>query len=146
MPTYTLKDQTPSTTIAFDSFSEINERYDAKYFKALAIPDNGPTVIIILQAWVHRIKMTFQLVDDDTYPSSGDSAADKWANLVSLLKSGGDSAGFFTLTFDSEDSTEATPQLESYNGSVKNLEKLSIAGTHTVKIDGSFEFYEGIVS
>lgn len=83
---------------------------------------------------------------DSTWPTSGDSCSDKWANLVNLLKTGGDSAGFFTLTFDREDSRPGAAQLESYSGSVKNLEKRVVTGEHTVKIDGSFEFYEGVLS
>jgi len=145
MPTLTLKDHTPTTTITFASFEEITDRIDDKNFVIAGMPENEPSLIVPLLSWIQMLKIKFQLKNDATFPTSGESAADKYANLKTLIRTGGDSKGLLTLTFDSEDSTEGTPQLESYNGSVKNLQKRSIAGEHVTKIDGSFEFYEGEV-
>lgn len=139
----TLKDQTPTTTITFASFKEITDRYDDKYFTVIALPDNETPIIVTLLGWEHMVKIKFQLVNDEAFPGSGKSAADKWADLVTLVKSGGDSEGLLTLTFDSEDSTPSSPQTESYTGAVKNLSKRTEAGEHVTKIDGQFEFYEG---
>lgn len=142
MTTCTLKD-TATTTITFNSFTEITDRLDSKVFIVVALPDNEPPVLIQLLSWVRMFKVTFQLLTDETWPSSGESCSDKYANLVNLLKTGGDSEGLLELKFDREDSTPTTPVLESYNGCVKNLQKRVVTGEHTVKIDGDFEFYEG---
>ncbi len=143
MTTLTLKDSTPTTTITFDSFTVIDDRYDDKSFVVIGIPDNDPAIIVTLLSWVHMIKIKFQLKNDAGWPGSGESAADKWANLVTMLRSGGDNDGQYTITFDREDSTVATPVTESYEGSVRNVAKRVVAGEHVVKIDGNFEFYEG---
>ncbi len=146
MVTATLKDSTPTTTITFYGFKVVARRLEAVNFTPVSYPDDEGTEVIHLLQWVRVFTVTWQLINDATWPSSGDSAADKRADLESFIKSGGDSEGIFTLTFDSEDSTPASPQVESYNGRVKLLTIRSIAGDNTVVIEGELEFWEDNVS
>lgn len=138
MVTNKIEDDGPTTTINFQTFEEITESIVAENFNPLAYPE-GREVVHLLQ-WFHTFTIYFRLRDDATFPSSGDSAADKWAILKELFIGGGDNAGLFTLTFDSEDSTVATPQTESYEGRIRNCRKTTEAGIKQ-KIDGNFEFW-----
>ena len=142
MPTNTLSD-TGTTTITFDSFTEITDRLDAKSFIVIGLPDDETTIIVQLLSWVRLFIVKFQLINDSDFPGVGDSAADKYADLVDLIKTGGDSEGLLTLKFDREDSTPGDPVISTFYGCVKNVKKRFVAGANTVKIDGSFEFYEG---
>lgn len=138
MVTNLIQDDGPTTTINFQTFEEITEAIVADNFNPIAYPE-GREVVHLLQ-WFNILTIFFRLADDASFPSSGDSAADKWADLKDLVLGGGDNDGLFTLIFDSEDSTVATPQTESYQGRIKNLQKTSIAGEKK-KILGNFEFW-----
>jgi len=141
MTTLTLSDGT--TTITFDTFKVIDWRMDAKYFTAQALPDNQPSLVIHIGAWLEMLKIDYQLLHDDSYPSSGDSCTDKWLAFRALLLSGGVNEWEFDLTFDHEDSTPSESSTITLTGKVKNMKKRFVAGEHTVKIDGDFEFYVG---
>ena len=141
MATATLTDGT--TTITFKKFGDRSERLEATNFNPFAYPDNEGQEVIHEGQWFSVYKLPFVLQNDASWPSSGDSAADKYAALKSLLKSGGVNEGQFTITFDSEDSTPSTPQTESYTGKIKLLTKFSPAGI-TVEIKGELEFWESI--
>lgn len=143
MTTLTLKDSGPTTTITFDSFKVIDWRMDAKYFHAQAIPKNQGTVIVHEEAWLEMLKIDYHLLDDSSYPSSGDSCSDKWLALRDLLKTGGDNDSLFDLTFDLEDSTPDTASTITVTGKVKSMKKRTVAGKNTNHIEGDFEFYIG---
>jgi hypothetical protein len=141
--TCTLKDSTPTTTITFETFEEIERKIIAEGFFKTALPENGGTLIVFLGQYSRMFTIQFVLKDDDTWPSSGDSAADKRADLENLILTGGDNLWQFRLTFDSEDSTSGSPQTEYYDGYVKNLNIRSVSGEHVKTIEGDFEFWEG---
>ena len=139
--TATLSDGT--TTITFKKFGDYTERLDAVNFNPFAYPDNEGQEVIHEGQWFSVWKMPFVLQNDPDWPGSDDSAADKYAALKSLLKSGGVNKGQFTITYDSEDSTPSAPQTESYTGKVKLLTKFSPAGK-TNQVKGELEFWESI--
>jgi hypothetical protein len=139
--TSTITDGT--TTITFKKFGDYNERIEAVNFNPFAYPDNEGQEVIHEGQWFNVWQMPWVLQNDANFPSSGDSAADKYAALKSLIKSGGVNGGQFTITYDSEDSTPTTPQTESYTGKVKLLTKFSPAGK-TNEIKGDLEFWESI--
>ena len=144
MVTATLKDETPTTTITFDGFHAHNRTLDAKNFSVLPMPEGDPQLVIHILQYMDFIHIDWELKNDSTGPSSGDSAADKVAELIDFILSGGDSEGFFTLTFDSEDSTPAAPQTETYTGRIRKLFVPSSAGVNVAFIKGNFTFYLSI--
>jgi hypothetical protein len=142
MVTATLTDDGPTTTITFDGFTVISLRVGAKGFNPIALPYPDGRLVVFVGQWERVWKIKFYLKNDAGWPGSGDSAADKRKELVTFLMTGGDSEWFYTLTFDSEDSTPGTPVTEIYTGFVKNLMIRSVAGDNVVKIEGDFEFWE----
>lgn len=141
MVTAKLEDDGPTTTINFDGFKAHNRTLDAKNFIAMPMPDGDPQLVIHLLQYMDFIHIDWEMKNDSTWPSSGDSAADKVADLVDFILSGGDSEGLFTLTFDSEDSTPSSSQTESYTGRIKKYFCPSTAGVNVVIIKGNFQFY-----
>lgn len=141
MVTATLSDDGPTTTITFDGFTAVPWRLDAKGFTPIALPDNEGQLVIFVGQWLEFWKIKFYFANDASWPASGESAADKRKALRTFLKSGGDSEWFFTLTFDSEDSTPSTPVTEVYTGFVKNVSFTGIAGDETAVLKGQFEFW-----
>lgn len=140
--TATLSDDGPTTTITFDAFTRIPLELNAKNFHPIAFPENEGREVIFVGQWERVWKIDWELKDDATWPSSGDSAADKRKALVDLLLTGGDDEWLFTLTFNSEDSREGSPVTEVYTGKVKRLSVPSKAGDNVAVIKGNFEFWE----
>lgn len=145
MVTCTLKDNSPTTTITFKTFKDITRKIVSEAFTPFAYPDNEGTEIIFEGMWFRIFTILFVLADDPDFPSSGDSAADKRADLENLILGGGDNEWKFRLTFDSEDSTVGVPQTEYYDGYVKNLTITSVSGEDIKTIEGEFEFWESTI-
>lgn len=139
--TATLSDDGPTTTITFDGFELTPFQLNAKTFVPIAYPENEGQDVIFVGQWEEFWIISFYFANDASWPGSGDSAADKRKALVSFLKSGGDAEWLFTLTFNSEDSTEATPVTEVHTGKVKNLRFGGKAGDETAVLRGEFEFW-----
>ena len=142
MVTATLSDDGPTTTITFDGFTAISLRVSAKGFTPIALPDNEGRLVVFVGQWERVWKIRWYFKHDAGWPGVGDSASDKRKEFITFLLGGGDSEWFFTLTFDSEDSTSGTPVTEVYTGFVKNVNIPSIAGDNVAKIEGDFEFWE----
>lgn len=136
-----LEDDIPTTTITFDSFPEIAHRLEAINFQPEAYPEDEGVEVLSQKQHVEVYTFDFQIKDDSSYPSSGDSCSTKYQNLRDLVKAGGDNEELFSVTFDREDSTQAAPVELTYTGKVKLLKKRSVAGKHRNYIDGSFEFW-----
>lgn len=86
------------------------------------------------------------LEDDTSWPSSGESATDKYFDLMDMIMSGGDNDGLFTVTWETPDSTIAAPQTESINGKVKIDDSRWLPGEHHSRIEGKFELWEDTVN
>jgi hypothetical protein len=142
MGTATLADDGPTTTITFEAFKVIDFSLNAKTFVPITYPENEGREVIFVGQWERYWKVDFELKDDSTWPASGDSAADKRKELVTLLLTGGDDEWLYTLTFDSEDSRPGSSVTETYTGKVKRLHIRSRAGDDLSVIKGSFEFWE----
>ena len=142
MVTATLSDGT--TTITFHNFREVNRRLEAENFVRFAYPDNEGAEVIFEGQWFRVFRFRFQLKNDASFPTSGDSAADKRADLETLLLNGGVNEWLFTVTFDSEDSTPGSPQTENYDGKVKLCQMVTKGGENSVVIEGDLEFWESI--
>lgn len=136
-----LEDLGPTTTITFDSFPEIAHRLEAVNFQPEAYPEDEGVEVLSLVQHLEVYTFDFQIKDDSSYPSSGDSCSTKYLNLRNLIKTGGDNEELFSVTFDREDSTQAFPLTLTYRGKIKQLKKRSVAGKHVNFIDGSFEFW-----
>lgn len=141
MVTATLTDGT--TTITFKKFGDRSERLEAINFTPFAYPDNEGQEVLFEGQWFRVFQLPYVLQNDPGWPSSDDSASDKYAALISFVKSGGVNDNQFTVTFDSEDSTPSAPLTESYTGKVKLITKNSPAGI-TNEIKGNMEFWESI--
>lgn len=141
MTTFTLKDLTPTKTFTFDALIDYTYHLDNRKLTPIGYPDNEGQEVITLGMWFESYKFFFQLKDDSNWPSSGESAADKWEDLRTWIKTGGDNEGIFTITFPREDSKSGTPVSYTFDGAVKHLHKKSTGGEDIVTIDGDFEFY-----
>jgi hypothetical protein len=140
-PVFTLKDSGPTKTFTFDLLVDYTFHLDNRKLSHFAKTDNEGQETISLQMWLEQYKFFFQLTNDSDWPSSGESCSDKWEDLRTWIKTGGDNDGRFTVTFNREDSKIATPTTYVFEGAVKHLHKKSVGGEHVATIDGDFEFY-----
>lgn len=141
MPTFTLEDSGPTKTFTFDLLLDYTFHMDQKSLAHVGYPDNLGQEAFPLQMWLEMYKFFFELINDSTWPSSGDSCSDKWEDLRTWLKSGGDNEGIFTITFNREDSRTGVETTFVFDGAVKHLHKKSVGGEHVATIEGDFEFY-----
>ncbi len=139
-PTFTLKDKGPTKTFTFDLLEDYTYHGDNKKLFHTAYPEEGQEAIDI-HMWLEVYKFFFQLKNDATWPSSGQSCSDKWEDFRTWLKTGGDNDGIYTITFNREDSTIGTPTTYEFDGAVKHLHKKSVGGEHVATIDADFEFF-----
>ncbi len=139
MVTATLSDGV--TTIVFDGFQVVSNRFEAENFNPLSFPENEGIEVIFLGQFFDVYNIDWTLKDDPTWPISGESAAEKKLALKALIRANEINDYLLTLTFDSEDSTTASPNLEVYTGKVKLSKYRSEAGTNTVVLKGDFEFW-----
>lgn len=140
MTTFTLKDAGPTKTFDLEILKDYTFHLVNKKLSHIPYPDNEGMEIIAIGMFLEFYKFYFQLQDDTTWPSSGSSASDKWEDLRTWLKTGGDNDHIFTITFPREDSKSAAPTSYVFNGAVKHLHKKSTGGEDVVTIDGDFEF------
>jgi hypothetical protein len=140
--TCTLKDDTPTTTIAFKSFTVISRKVTAQYFTPFAYPDGEGVEIVFVGAYFRVFRIEFTLADIP----AGATAADQRATFETLILGGGDNEWKYTLTFPSEDSPPGGAEvLETYEGYVRNYDIKSISGKDIKTIKGSFEFWESTI-
>ena len=139
MVTAKLEDSGPTTTINFKAFTEFDYSLTAENFVPFAYPENEGSEVIFEQQWFEVYKFRFKLEQDNTYPTSGDSAADNWDDLVDFVKDGGDNESLMELTYNVEDSEQT--QTKTLTGKVKYIKKTSTGGEHLTEIEGELEFW-----
>ena len=137
-----LEDSTPTNTITFDALKSISEDISAENFNPQALPENEGCICVHLLQWFRVLKVEVQFKNDDTWPGSSDSAADKRIDFQNAILSGGDNNGLWDLTFNTEDSDpNGTEQTQTLTGRVKLLHRTFIGGEHVAKVDMEFEFW-----
>lgn len=138
-----LQDDGPTTTINFDAITKIDDNILADNFHSITIPNNVGVVVVHELQWFRVLKVNIQFKNDITWPTSGDSAADKRIAFQNAIQSGGDNPKhLWNLTYNTEDSDpDGTEQTETLTGKVKSLHRLFKPGEHVAKADMDFEFW-----